>query len=401
MREINKNERGNTPQQYVLFSKSDEIFLNPYLLSDEYVPRTLISRDHEIREAAELFMDPLQNGSLGINALFFGPPGSGKSVVMKLVIREVRAECHTRGIHNLAIVYLKVRGLTNTAILYKMIQNLTHDPNITERGLDEYYYKNELYALLRSRKMNLIVVFDEIDQLPNDNLIYDLSRAGADGEIEEGQFINIIGLTNDLYYRDRMASKTVSSFKPRQIPFNAYTPMELVAILADRSGAFISGVLDEEVIPLCAATSARDNGDARKALWLLSNAGKLARREGATRVTSEHVNKATEYFDADIISIVLQQLPFNVKTVLHVICSECTNGKTTNSVTVWKRYQNYCALGDIVPVSRSRVSQILTELRELGLLRTHDRPGKKGGTFREIDVSEHCDKIINILKPSN
>jgi cell division control protein 6 len=295
------------------------------------------------------------------------------------------------------LVYLKVRGLSNSAILYKIIQNLDSKTKVPERGLDEYEYKEGMYRLLNAENKNLIIIFDEIDQLNNDNIVYDLSRAGADGEISDNQFINIIGLTNDLYYMDRMTAKTVSSFKPRRIPFNAYVPMELISILEDRKAAFKPDVLEEDVIPLCAAVSAKDNGDARKALWLLSNAGKLARRENAVRVTEDHVNKAREYFDTDLVGLVLKKLPFNVKTLLSVICCECDSGTRTNSVVVWKRYLEYCNQEKITPVSKSRVSQIITELRELGLLRTHETPGRRGGILREIEFIQQPDKVLEEL----
>jgi len=384
-----------------LFSDIDQIFLNPHILSDEYIPNHLIGRDKEIREAVELFTDPIQNGSEGINAVFFGPSGSGKSVVINLVIREVRNECKRREINNFSIIYLKVRGLSNSFVLYKLILNLNPDTKIPERGLDEYEYKKELYRLLNAQRKSLVAVFDEIDQLSNDNIIYDLSRAGADRDVLEPQFINIIGLTNDLYYMDRMASKTLSSFRPRQIPFNAYIPGDLIAILEDRKAAFKPHVLDDGVIPLCAAVSAKDNGDARKALWLLSNAGKIARRENSVRVTEEHVDKAREYFDTDIIGVVLQKLPFNVRTLLYVICYECTHGNRTSSIKVWNRYQEYCSRETITPVSRSRVSQIITELRDLGFLRTRESPGRRGGIFREIEFIQQVDKVIESLNSND
>ena len=49
--------------------------------------------------------------------------------------------------------------------------------------------------------------------------------------------------------------------------------------------------LEEEAIPLCAALSRQDGGDARRAITHLRKAGDLARTENADSVTTDHVER--------------------------------------------------------------------------------------------------------------
>ncbi len=83
-----------------------------------------------------------------------------------------------------------------------------------------------------------------------------------------------------------------SSPQDNELVFDPYDADQLREILANRTDAFEDGVLDPDVIPKVAALSAKEHGDARKAIDTLYEAGRLAEKNGTDTVTVDHVDDA-------------------------------------------------------------------------------------------------------------
>lgn len=84
----------------------------------------------------------------------------------------------------------------------------------------------------------------------------------------------------------------------RELHFSPYDANDLQHILEKRADlAFEAGVLDGDVVPLCAAFAAQDKGSARQALDLLLEAGDLARRNNDSTVTEDHVREAKQLLE--------------------------------------------------------------------------------------------------------
>nr|WP_245707848.1 hypothetical protein [Haloarchaeobius iranensis] len=106
----------------------------------------------------------------------------------------------------------------------------------------------------------------------DDSLLYQLPRARSNGDITNAR-LGIIGISNDLSYRQELSSKVRSSLCEKEVSFSAYEAPELVDVLEQReSVAFKDGAVSESVLRLCAAYGAKDSGDARQALDLLLEA---------------------------------------------------------------------------------------------------------------------------------
>lgn len=76
--------------------------------------------------------------------------------------------------------------------------------------------------------------------------------------------------------------------------FDPYDARQLEIILTRRRDVFAEDVLQEEIIPKTAVLSAREHGDARKAIDMLYEAGRLAEKERTEHVTEAHVDAALE-----------------------------------------------------------------------------------------------------------
>jgi len=89
------------------------------------------------------------------------------------------------------------------------------------------------------------------------------------GELERAK-VGIIGISNNFKFRESLSPRVKSTLTEREIQFSPYDANELRTILnyyADL--VFYENVLSDDVVPLCAAFTAQDTGDARMGLDLL------------------------------------------------------------------------------------------------------------------------------------
>ncbi|MFC6954922.1 hypothetical protein [Halorubellus litoreus] len=157
-------------------------------------------------------------------------------------------------------------------------------------GLPPSEVYNRMWDVLDGYEDTVIIVLDEVDSIGSkDELLYKLSRAEKERDLTDTE-ISVIGISNNLSFRDKLDPRVQSSLCERELQFSTYDAGELQAILRDRADtAFKPNALDDGVIPYCAALVASESGDARKALDLLYEAGQIARANDADVVTEAHV----------------------------------------------------------------------------------------------------------------
>ena len=129
----------------------------------------------------------------------------------------------------------------------------------------------------------MIIILDEIDILlknDGDGLLYTLTRTDN---------VSIASISNFVDFKQFIKPRVRSSLRDREIVFPPYNAQQLVDILNERSElSFNNGVLHDEVIPLCAALAAKEEGDARYALDLLRTSGELADEKGTDMVYEDY-----------------------------------------------------------------------------------------------------------------
>jgi len=134
----------------------------------------------------------------------------------------------------------------------------------------------------------------------------------------------------------------------------------------------VEGALDEGVIEYCAAIAAQSDGDARKAIALLKTAVQTAENEGSDKVTIEHVKKALEVYEKDIVRQTITTLPLHHKAVILsiVLCIEAGLYKKAGvrSGHAYIAYKNICHVLGIEPHTQRRFRDFLNELEELELV---------------------------------
>ena len=135
-------------------------------------------------------------------------------------------------------------------------------------------------------------VLDEAEQLlkgeDTKSLLYDFARMKEQYNIT----IGLIFISNDSFFLSLLDDRIRSSLQAASIHFEKYTSSQLKDILKERAEyAFFDNVLEEEVIPLCAAHSS-SLGDARMAIDVLLKAGRLAEKENSYKVKTSHVRRS-------------------------------------------------------------------------------------------------------------
>jgi archaeal cell division control protein 6 len=375
-----------------------KIMVDTYVLTPDYLPKYLIGRKKELKELAQIFRPMYQKGK-PLNALVFGKSGTGKTVVVRFLLKIFMQELQEKQLtdHKVVWAYIlckNVRG--ENAVLYDIIRQIDPYTKIPKTGLELNFYYEALYVTLTDKNLSLIVVLDEIDYLKGDGLLYNFSRAGENrmGEVRvlpERHFITTIGISNDLKYGegDSLDSRVISSMRFNDYVLDPYDSQQLQAILKERAKlAFKEGAVLESTIDYCAALSAKEHGDARKAIDLLKFAVIYAEEHGLEQVFPQHVDRAIDGMAIDRISNYIGNFPLHDKLVLLAIIKNIGNNQpfsTASAVTA--TYKLLCKEIDERPRHRTTVSNKFGEFETAGIIKEAGKIRKgKGSLGRDIEL---------------
>lgn len=362
---------------------TSSIFKDRHVLSNTFIPPKLVARDEQIRIIAEKMYPVLEGGSPQ-NAVIHGNPGSGKTVVMKFVSQLLMKEMETRGIVNkVKTVFIRCEETnTPTRILYKILQSINPLSTLPPIGLGTEHYYNAIWKELRDTKLSLIIVFDEIDKIKEDSLLNNLCRYDEDEKADSRQFISVFGLTNDLGWLDNLDARLRSVLRATKIVFSPYNADHLCEILSDRVPlAFHENAVHEDVIGFCAAYSARDDGDARRALLLLQTSGMIAQQRNDKMITKVHVDAALSEVDKSHYSKLLNESTSSQKLILlSLICLTRYTTEKISTGLLYSEYSHFVKLMGMDQLSIQRVSGLISQLETAGFLVTTTRKGRKGNS---------------------
>ncbi len=348
------------------FLNGSPIFKNRDVLRHDYVPDRLPHREDEIQTLAAI-LAPALRGQKCSNVFIYGMTGTGKTAVARYVLDRLTAKARQVGAPVVACyVNCRMAG-TEYRVLAALCASLGVKVPFT--GLAKAEVLERFKKALFGREITFIAMLDEVDVLVKahgDALLYELTRLNPE---LNGSKICLIGISNDLTFKDALDPRVLSSLSEEEMVFRPYDAAQLRDILWERAKlAFVEGAISEAVISLCAALSAQEHGDARRALDLLRVAGEIAEREGARQVRPEHVRMAQKRIEHDRTVEAVRGLPLHAKLVLLAVYELTKRASSAITGEIYAAYSALCGRLGLNPLTQRRVSSIINELDMMGLL---------------------------------
>jgi archaeal cell division control protein 6 len=371
---------------------------NRQALTIDYVPEKLPFRDEEIKALAQV-LSTIFKGARPSNLLLFGKPGTGKTAAARSVVdRLAKIATDLKTDVTVLFVNAKIAGGSAYKVLFEIAEELGinkgQEKQVHFTGLSMGEATDRVLHFIQRKKLNLVLVIDEIDSLverSGDDILYNFTRAN---QRMKGGFITLIGISNSLTFKDKLDPRVRSSLSEEEIVFNPYTVGQLRQILQERAKlAFNEGSISDAAVNLCAAIAGREHGDARKAIDLLRVAAELAEREGIIKVDEKHVRASEDSIERDAPFVALKNSPVHHKLVIIAIIKSI-NGTTGK---VYDIYLSLCKLAEQTPLTQRRLTQIINELDLLGLVSTDIVNQGRYGRSQKIKVAFKDDTALASL----
>ena len=371
------------------------IFNNRDVLSPHYVPDILPHRDDKFEELAKI-LAPVLRGGAPSNIFIYGTTGTGKTAVTKQVLAKLKERAESR---DLAFKY-SYMNCQHVDTKYRVLTQLCEDIgiNVPFTGLHfDVIYQKYKEALDNLDTLH-VTVLDEVDMLyrKSSESLYVLTRMNSDLKSSK---ISIIGITNDVNFKETLDPRIRSSLSEEEIVFSPYTAEQLRDILTQRADvAFQKGVLEFGVINLCSAVGAQQHGDARRSLDLLRVSSELAERNGDETVTELHVRKAQQVIERNTVIEVLTSLPIQTKAVLQSIFLGEGKSEEITTGDVYEIYSRICKLVRLDKLTARRVGDLINELDMLGIVTAQVISKGRYGRSKRIHLTVPPRQVREVLE---
>lgn len=404
-----KKTSGLTEELLSEYQDSVGVFTNKELLQISHVVTDdrIVSREDEINDFVSE-IGPAVRGGQPNHVMLFGKTGTGKSLVTRHVMDKVD-KITSNNDTEFNSVYIDCNQMnTETQVVRYAADSLNEkdktDIEIHDSGYGKSVYYDRLWSILNKLYDVAVLILDEVDKLTpeeSNDLLYELSRAGESEKIDCK--LAVVGISNKIKYPNSgWDQRTHSAFKPQEYVFDPYDSEQIIEILSRREDAFREGALDQSAIRLCAALSAQNHGDARRAIDILRNAGEEANSENSENVTEDHVRRAVEKADMDRFRKLLMGMPVQQKTTLYTLAllMEKRDDEAFHTNEIHETYEHICSDHGKEPRSMWTVrDEYLDELEFLGLTKTYKTSkGKSSPPRKYHTLTEPSEMIRRILE---
>ena len=385
------------------FLMGPKIFKDRDVVQATYVPEDLPHRESQITRIGGILATILKGG-VPSNIFLYGKTGTGKTAVVLYVLKRLVAKCEEIKIRVPLKDVVNCRDTdTDYRIFARLASTVGKEVPFTGLPTDEVF--SRFKVKLDSERRTLIVVLDEIDQLvkkvsikrtPN-RVLYELTRINSD--LRKAR-VCIIGISNDLKFKDYLDPRVLSSLSEEEMVFPPYKATELLDILKQRAEiGFNPGVITDGTIEITSALAAREHGDARRAIDLLRVAGELAERESDEQVTESHVRRAQTLIESNTVSDALKTLPSQSKVVLYSIYRLAKDGITDiTSGNLYATYAELCGVSQFDKLTPRRVSDLVNELKMMGIITASTISQGRYGRTKKVKLNISKSLITSVLE---
>jgi len=355
--------------------------------------RNVVGRKNERKCLLERISNCMKTRTSG--ALYVsGLPGTGKSALVSELLN--RKDIH--GDRTTEIAQINCMTIDKADQTYGVIAKefgfLERRSNKTKAQAIEI-----LHAEFQLKHKTHILVLDELDRIVT-----------ADQEVLFKIFewacgttnLLVIGIANAIDLTDRFLPRLQAhKLKPEVIAFKPYTAQGITEIIENRLSQLEKPLMNAAAVRICAAKTAANSGDLRKAFDICRRAIEMVEEEEATRdpstaelkqVTTAHVAKVCQVaFGGVDARKRLQILNFQQRAVLCVLM-KTERSSTVPNITVVQAFQEYeerCSHNPLIKsLSYAEYMEVVNALESIGLVAVTGLCGKKGlGSHGSIRLS--------------
>lgn len=275
------------------------------VLQQEFIPKEVKHRDNEVNYLSSILM-PVTDGDTVEPTLLYGPSGVGKTCIAQFLVEELR-----RNVVELNTQYVNCwEHYSRFKTLYQLLDGVSRTVDIHRQSTP----RDVLLDRLRDYDgPPYVAILDEVDQLQDKDLLYELHR------IQPLTLILIANKESDVFkpLDERLRSRLRNA---NRIHFTRYSNEELTSILQDRARWGLSG----EVIGKSELREIADyaTGDARVAIGILKKAARTAQQRSASRIHSEIIGDVVSEAKLEIEQQTVNQLTPHQKTLYDIIHEE-------------------------------------------------------------------------------
>jgi cell division control protein 6 len=364
-----------------------------------FIPEVILHRDNELAKVTQSLL-PILKKSRPSNLLVYGKPGTGKTLVVKTILSKIQKRVE-KSDFPIKLVYANAKDETT---LYGLLVSfgkqlgLKTQKELPTTGLSISEVFNRLLDVIQKNSTNAVFVIDEIDYLAElisktgKDILYNLTRANE--RLKTGS-LTLIGISNDLTFKERLDPRVLSSLSEEEIVFTNYNVNQIKEILSNRiKDAFIQDTVETAAINLCAAMAGQEHGDARRAIDLLRVAGELAEREQSETVKEEHIRRASQKMEEDKETAALNSYPLHEKLLIVAVMR--ANGSSTGEI--YQAYKGLCKTIRQKEITQRRVTQILGDIELSGLITSKIIHQGMHGRTKKYNLTIHPDVVKKAFK---
>ena len=313
------------------------------VLQPEFIPREVKHRDAEVNTLSSV-LRPLTVGGRADPAFLDGPSGTGKTCIAQFTVERLREE-----LVDLNYQYVNCwEDYNRFKTLYSILDGINKTYDIHRQSTP----KDVLLDRLRDYNgPPYVVILDEVDQLQDKRLLYDLYR------IPDLTMILIANKETELFadVDDRLTSRLTTATRIR---FDQYSNAELTAILNDRiRWGLTNDAINQSCVSQIAVSAA---GDARIAIGILRNAAQHAHENTLDEIPEQVIRNVVPETKMEIQKKTIDRLTTHQQALYDII----TEHGEIEPQALYDEYEN--RVGD--PKTKRTVRNHLSKLEHYNLI---------------------------------